>query len=190
MGFNEQWKKLNEQWEKLNEGYADISREVTEKGFSTVGNLIFFPLFVFGFVYFKNYGSNDFDIKTPFEIVFNWSLVIYSALISVIAIVLYNFSKNKIFRGLLTRALETTISLLFICLAGYTMRVVELPFLGVPNKYSFVIFGEFLVFSYLWVIIKFLVDDDIENKGKALKALQWVLGLLLSIFILNQALVS
>ena len=165
---------LKDKWKKFNEDYEEITKEVASKGFSTVGNLVFFPLFVFGFIYVKNIGDDNFDIKTPFEIVFNWGLTLYSLAVSLIALFLYLFSKNIIFKGLLTRSFETTLSLFFICLAGFTMRVVDLPFLDRSNIFSFIFLTELLVFLYIWGSIKLFVQEDIPKKENALFIIKWV----------------
>lgn len=174
---------LKEKWNEFNKDYAEINKEVKDKGFSTVGNLIFFPLFVFGFIYVKNIGNAGFDIKTPFEIVFNWSLVGYSFSVSVLAWLMYLVSKNMMFKGFLTRAFETTLSLFFICLAGYSMREVDLPFLDPTNKYGFLFLTELIVFSYLWLSIKFFVGDNVVKKKKALNTLLLVAAIFLLAFI-------
>lgn len=182
--------KLKEKWKNLNKGYIDISREVYNKGFSAIGNLIFFPFFVFGFILFKNIGNDSIDIKTPFEVVFNWTLLGYSTLVSIASTLLYLLIGQAFFKGFLARSIEMTMSLLFICLTGYSMKVVKCPFLGEPNKYSFIIFSEILVFCYLWLLIRFFVDNKIENKSKTLKTLQWVVIVLFIMLLLIPIFIS
>lgn len=172
---------LKEKWEELNKGYEDITNEVMDKGLSIIGSFIFFTLFVFGFIYVINIGNDGFDISSTFEIVFNWSLVGYSFLVSCVAFVFFLISKNLISKGFLIRAFETTLSLIFICLAGYSMREVDLPFLNPDNKLGFLFLVELIVFAFLWIFIKFLVCDTVSKKQNVL----FVLGLVNVFFLIS-----
>jgi hypothetical protein len=73
-------------------------------------------------------------------------------------------------------------SLLFICLAGYTIREVDIPFLTQGSVIQLICLTEVLVFSYLWLVTKILVDE-IDKKKEALATIKWVI-ILFSIILL------
>jgi len=175
-------KNIKYNYEELNKSYELITAEMQKNGYAVLGNLFFFPLYLYGFVFSMNIFSESFDTSTPFNILFNWSLVGYATVIAMAATFLSCRFRNAFFKGFFTRSLELLMSLLFICLAGYTIREVDIPFLTQGSVIQLICLTEVLVFSYLWLVTKILVDE-IDKKKEALATIKWVI-ILFSIILL------
>ncbi len=173
-------------WEHTDSEYKEAVNELKTAGFVNISSFVSLGILTIGFVLFKFYFFNVLNARETIDILLNETLWLFTVLFVLVISAIHHFVRAIPILGSITKFLTKHsfnyfMGLVFILIAGFSVRAFSIPFLDTTNPLVFVAFVETIFFLCLSFWLKVILPPNTPNKSKLLK---YLLGVAVISFII------
>ena|GEM_PF-5702713 len=171
--------KVKNWWEYKDSNYIVAVNELKKAGLDNVLSFFFIGTFTIGFVFFKFYFFDIYDARKTLDILLNETLWVFTILVVLIFCSAHHYVREVSVLGAISKFLAKQsfnffMGLVFIFIAGLSVRAFSIPFLKLREPVVFVASVEAIFFLCLSFWMTIILPKKTPNKPKLVKYLRFV----------------